>query len=405
MFKNKSLTLFLCTMIFTSSFVFAQAAQVVTLPVGDGFYNDWETSVGVSHYSLVDDSSCNGDLDYVSANEIGERDSYLVSLVDVPDGSVITSVSITPCASRSNNASGSAEFNVFYRLNSVDSNGSGSYLVTGNVPKPLGSTSFSNISVTKTATTTLEIGAIFTSGKKRVRLSNLSSVVTYIPAPTVNLIDTSNLISYYNFDSNSNDLTSSNNDGLESSIVYSGGKINNSANFNGVDSVITVADSPSLQRPVDAITMSAWMKVNSYTYENYPLIMDRMNTYTSDGYRFYLSGNSGKVRFTIGTLNGRIELESVSTVTLGAWQNWTATYDGSVMKIYLNGVLDASLMTTGQIIYSSNTTLGMGARTTGTTQYLDGALDEVSLWSSALNEIDIANLYNQGEGLQYPFVQ
>jgi hypothetical protein len=171
----------------------AYAASTASIyPTGAGTYSQWTPSTGTTHYTLVDETSCNGTTDYVSTTVNGNRDSYAVSLASVPDGSTITSVSVTPCASRNSNKT--SVMNVFYRLNGVNSADQGAYSLTGTTPVQLASTNFSGLSVVKGASTTLEIGAVLTSGTGGARLSQLATSITYtptLPSDPTNLLVTS----------------------------------------------------------------------------------------------------------------------------------------------------------------------------------------------------------------------
>jgi hypothetical protein len=157
----------------------ASASFTSLLPTGAGSYSAWALSTGTTHYTLVDESSCNGVTDYVSTTVVGSRDSYAVSLAGVPDGSTITSVQITPCASRNSNKS--SVMNVFYRLNGVNSTDQGAYSLSGTTPAPLTATNFSGLSIVKNSSTTLEIGAVLTSGTGGARLSQIGTIITYTP--------------------------------------------------------------------------------------------------------------------------------------------------------------------------------------------------------------------------------
>lgn len=164
----------------------ALAYSLSVLPTSSGTYSSWSPSTGTVHYTLVDESSCNGTGDYVSTTAAGNRDSYAVSLASIPDGSVITSIAISPCASRNSNKT--SVMNVFYRLNGVNSADQGSYSLSGTTPTPLAATNYSGLSFVKAPSTSLEIGVVLTSGTGGARLSQISTTITYTPpvpaAPT-----------------------------------------------------------------------------------------------------------------------------------------------------------------------------------------------------------------------------
>lgn len=198
--------------------VFANSTASL-LPSSDGAYVQWTPKTGTTHYTLVDESTCNGTTDYNSTNTVGNRDSYGVSLASVPNGSTITAIEITPCASRNKSTGGgSATMNVFYRFSGVDSADAGSYALTGTNPTQLAATTFSGLSLVKGTASTLQIGAVLSDGTKGARLSRIAVVVTYIPLTAPSSLGATNV------SGSQNDLSwtdnSSNEDGfkVESSL-------------------------------------------------------------------------------------------------------------------------------------------------------------------------------------------
>lgn len=163
----------------------AFAAASIYMPKADGSYSSWTPSTGTAHWSLVDEAACNGTTDYVSTSVVGNRDSYVVSTTSIPTGAVITKVDIVPCASRASSGNGSSQLNVFYRFAGTNSADTGAYaLPTGTTPAQLATTTFSGLSLMQGASTAFEVGAVYSSGTKGVRLSRIASMVTYTAAPT-----------------------------------------------------------------------------------------------------------------------------------------------------------------------------------------------------------------------------
>ena len=154
------------------------------VPTGVGTYSAWTPSTGSTHYTLVDETSCNGTTDYVSATIAGNRDSYAVSVAGVPDGSLITGISITSCASKSA-SSGTANMSVFYRLNGTNGADGAAYALSGTKPVDLTATNYTGLSVTKTSSTMLEVGSVFVSGTTGARLSRIATVITYTTIPPI----------------------------------------------------------------------------------------------------------------------------------------------------------------------------------------------------------------------------
>jgi len=156
------------------------------LPSSDGAYTQWNPKSGSTHYTMVDETTCNGKTDYNSTNTVGNRDSYGVDISSIPDGSTITQIDITPCASRIKNGGGrsaSAFIDVFYRFEGTDSSDAGNYSLSGKNPEQLATTNFTSLSLNKTGSSTLEIGAVFSSGNRGARLGRIATTITYDPPP------------------------------------------------------------------------------------------------------------------------------------------------------------------------------------------------------------------------------
>jgi hypothetical protein len=89
---------------------------------------------------------------------------------------------------------------------------------------------------------------------------------------------------------------------------------------------------------------------------------------------------------------GCVEGDTYASIGLPDQTNWhfiVATWDGSVLKLYLNGVFIQQWNKT--FIPSGNTCLGE----TGGSNFLDGLIDEVRIYNRALSSEEIRTLYNE----------
>jgi len=192
-------------------FAFASSTGIL-YPTSDGNYKQFLLSTGSTHYTLVDETSCNGNTDYVYTTTTTKRDSYGVNISSIGNGGIVSQVDIVPCASRQTTGTGSATSNVFYRYNGIDSSDLGNYgLASSTTPVQLATTTFPTLNLFKTSTSTFEIGAVYATGTKGFRLSRLATVLTYslntATAPT-NLVAT-------NYSSTQNNLAWSDNSNNE----------------------------------------------------------------------------------------------------------------------------------------------------------------------------------------------
>lgn len=162
-------------------------------------------------------------------------------------------------------------------------------------------------------------------------------------------------------------------------------------NFDGINDYINVPHKPALNITT-AISLSAWVKTNSPTSNQY--IMCKNND------AFYLAvGGSG-----VGT-QASVYLNGVSTgwtsgVMNLADNNWhyiVATYDGSAIRLYVDAVLETSTPAVGAINTGTNpVVIGKNAAPTG---WFAGGIDEVQIWNKALTQTDVINnMYAQLTG-------
>jgi hypothetical protein len=185
------------------------STTAVLLPQSDGNYKQFTPKSGTVHYTQVKETLCNGTTDYNATSTIAKRDSYGISVTSVGmgDGAIISQIDIVPCASRNiiaTSTPGSATSNVFYRWNGTDSADSGSYGMASSItPSQLATTTFSGLSLFKTSTSVFEIGAVYATGTKGMRLSRIATVLTYsLTVPTA-----PSALAVNNISNTENDLT------------------------------------------------------------------------------------------------------------------------------------------------------------------------------------------------------
>lgn len=140
---------------------------------------------GVNCYTQVNESSgafctnSDGDTSYVESNTTGAQQTFDIDESSIPNNSTITQIDITVCVKKS--TTGGA--NSFQTRRCVDAScaSSGTTLTTGNNYAE-STQSHTGLSITKIATTDIEIGAeIIGSVANKVRLSQISAMVTYTP--------------------------------------------------------------------------------------------------------------------------------------------------------------------------------------------------------------------------------
>lgn len=165
-------------------------------------------------------------------------------------------------------------------------------------------------------------------------------------------------------------------------------------NFDGSNDYVAIDNYFYNSSGIPEMTFEAWVKTSIGS--NQIIASFDRNEY----FRVEIDGNAaeaGKVGFGIMTSAGQIDLGGNTRIDDDIWHHIATVYDNGVASIYIDGILDAStsLGTTfgsGNIRYGF---LAVGSEATGyngtrgPTDYFQGSLEEIRIWSSARSEEEI----------------
>ncbi|MGD8686616.1 MAG: DUF2341 domain-containing protein, partial [Syntrophobacterales bacterium] len=116
------------------------------------------------------------------------------------------------------------------------------------------------------------------------------------------------------------------------------GKIAYGQDFNNSDTkwdFINCGSDASLDITGNQITLQAWVQYDNASHAH----MGPLNHKGwSNGYRLYMPQDSGNLHFQLP--GESYDLQTAETLTTGSWHHLVATYDGSRMRIYLDGSKD-----------------------------------------------------------------
>jgi uncharacterized repeat protein (TIGR01451 family) len=217
------------------------------------------------------------------------------------------------------------------------------------------------------------------------------------------------LVGWWPGESSAADLIGGNDGTLESGTTFAPGRIGSAFSFNGTGAIVTVPDSPVLDIRQN-LTVSAWFNVASIpayfpgivtkgpTNAQYLLFIDTVAVPAPSG--------SARVCFRVNlgpdspTNSSQVVLRdacSTTPVTYGQFMHVAGTYDGTALKIYINGTLERSTFAPGQIASDSRPlTFGAGDNALygeGFQNLLHGLVDEVQIYGRALTDAEVGAVY------------
>lgn len=156
---------------------------------------------------------------------------------------------------------------------------------------------------------------------------------------------------------------------------------------------VEVPDSKSLDI-TDEITLMCWVYPTQFTAEWFRIIV---KTWAGDTapwmvYGFYEQGGSnGKTGFIISVDKGtekRCGNGPSPQLPSKEWTHLAATYDGSQMKLYYDGEMKVEQDAKGKID-TNDVPVSVGRNSEGNREHYIGRIDEVAIWSVALDEGEI----------------
>ena len=166
------------------------------------------------------------------------------------------------------------------------------------------------------------------------------------------------------------------------------GPVDNALSLDGNDYAV-VANDPSLTSPSE-MTISTWIRPGAKATQ---YVIKKSDKNTVDGYELSLS-KSGTVfvRFNEASSGNALRLDSNSSYPTSGntWMHVAATYDGSTIRLYINGVLESTQSANFQIASNSlGLHLGSG---NGGYRPMSGGLDDARIYDRALTTAEVQEL-------------
>ena len=208
----------------------------------------------------------------------------------------------------------------------------------------------------------------------------------FIAAPAQNA-QPSDLVAAYAFNEGSGssvaDLSGNGNAGQIGSATWTtSGKYGGALSFNGSSARVTVPDAASL-RLSGAMTLEAWVFPTSVTNAWRDVIYKG-----DDNYYLEATASSGPTPSVGGTFGGSgTNILSSTALAANVWAHLAATYDGSTLRLYVNGMQVASKSQAGLLATSTQPLQIGGDSIYG--QFFAGRIDEVRVYRAALSQAEI----------------
>ena len=160
--------------------------------------------------------------------------------------------------------------------------------------------------------------------------------------------------------------------------------------FNGTNASVTIADAASLDLST-GMTLEAWVQPNLAMGTTWRSVLMKERA-PGLSYSLYANGDSGRPSSDVNTGGIDQTVAGTASVPANVWTHLTATFDGTTLRLYVNGALVQSKAVSGSIVASAGALKIGGNSIWG--EWFSGYIDEVRIYNRALTAAEIVNDMN-----------
>ena len=224
-------------------------------------------------------------------------------------------------------------------------------------------------------------------------------------------------VAYYPFNGEASDASGLNNHGqLVGGVTPTHDRFGqpcSALQFDGVSGFIEVPTSPSLESPLQSITICLWYKLTPVATSNLWLTAVCKGAYMHETpenpqYRLQAQQNLAVVPNTCSpttpSASSTISLNSPFTecdsdfsqhlFDPGTWHFYALIYDGSMVRVYMDDLLVFEYPFS-DLLEPNSFPLFIGKDEPGVTEYFNGSMDDLRIFNYALSRSETARLYAQ----------
>jgi hypothetical protein len=194
------------------------------------------------------------------------------------------------------------------------------------------------------------------------------------------------------FDNHSADISSTN---MDPATDWVPSLYGHALEFDGVNQYVAIGE---IEEPAN-VTVLAWVRpgrtTNDESYVDY-----RQTGANSHGWVLQHVNNAG-VRFLIYS-GGGFRLTPVYALTANTWYFLVGTYDGSTLRLYVDGVQRQIFSWSGSVSYHADCVATIGARQDGANEFFQGAMAGALVYNRALARSEIQQHYVDPDAMLRP---
>jgi Concanavalin A-like lectin/glucanases superfamily/IPT/TIG domain len=178
---------------------------------------------------------------------------------------------------------------------------------------------------------------------------------------------------------------------------YSDGKFGNAGQFNGSNDYVDVGNGASLNPQY--ISVSAWIKTSATGALDQ--IFSKDNSSGGRVWQFNRTSN-GHIGFAVFNASSNSGIEGNTNIADGMWHHVAGTWDGSTIRVYVDGHEDGTGVSFSGTLRSGQTNSAFIGRSQNVDPgYFQGQIDDVRLYNYALTPEQIRQAMNEGSVVHF----
>lgn len=233
-----------------------------------------------------------------------------------------------------------------------------------------------------------------TGGTHNVTVTVSDGALTASASFTWTVVDLNpGLVAAYGFDEGSGasaaDQSGNGHTGTISGATWTtGGRFGQALSFDGVDDWVTIAHSTLLSLTT-GMTLEAWVYPTANGSGTWrPVVFKGL----TGSFVYSLSAyDAANFPVTVVVSSAQLDARGGSQLPLNTWAHLAATYDGTTLRIFVNGAQVASTAASGDLLMSTGS-VWIGGNTFGS--FFQGLIDEVRIYNVARTAAQIATDMN-----------
>ncbi len=218
----------------------------------------------------------------------------------------------------------------------------------------------------------------------------MAQVPSYVP--------TNGLVGWWPFNGNANDESGNGNNGTVNGATLTTdrfGNANKAFSFDGVNDFIDLGVNPLINNLTQNYTFSFFILKNDL---NSSMILANVDPSIAGGWRILLRTTINFESSFRNSTNWYSAYSNQNTITPNNWIHLVCVRDNSIIKIYVNGILNSTTnvgFLNPNTYPNAETKLGKHWVTINNNyEYINGKLDDLGAWNRSLSDCEIADLYN-----------